>query len=154
MQKKFYLKGYSLIELLIVIAIILFLSAISIPSLMKFLAKTKRSEAYVTLRSLCMAEKAYWIEHGKYSSNLHGPDGISWKPEGKLQYTYGFPGAEGVNYVTGVLAAPGSALSGASVNDKGFVAIAAADIDGDGKFDIVGIDQYGNITLIQDDLQD
>jgi type IV pilus assembly protein PilA len=141
-------KGFSLIELLIVVAIIAFLSAISIPSLYKFLAKSKRSEAYITLRSLYMAERAYWAEHGKYSANLDGSNGIGWKPEGTLQYTYGFPGS----CCVGALKAPASALQNATATDAGFVICAAADIDGDGDYDVLSIDQNGNIAIIKDDL--
>lgn len=141
-------KGYSLIELLIVIAIIAFLSAISIPSFFKFLAKSKRSEAYVTLRSLYMAERAYWVEHGKYASSLDGAQGIGWKPEGALQYTYGFPNS----CVVGNLKAPGSALQNAQAGDTSFIVCAAADIDGDGEYDVLSIDQNGTITIVKDDL--
>jgi len=145
--------GFSLLELLIVIAIIAFLSAISLPSFFKFLAKSKRAEAHMVLRSIYMAEKAYWVEHNKYTTALTGQDSLAWQPEGVLQYTYGFPGAEAANFVTGALKAPGSALQGATASDTGFVACAAADIDGDGKMDLLCIDQTGKITVVQDDLQ-
>lgn len=140
--------GFSLIELLIVIAIVAFLSAISIPSFFKFLAKSKRSEAYVTLRSLYMAERAYWVEHGKYTNMLDGAHGLGWKPEGTLQYTYGFPNS----CVVGALKTPASALQNGSATDAGFTVSAAGDIDGDGAFDVLTIDQNGTITLVTDDL--
>jgi len=77
-------RGFSLIELLVVVAIIAFLSALTIPSLMKFLARSKRSEAMLTLRSLYLAEKAHQMEHGTYSSVIMGNDSqsLGWKPEG------------------------------------------------------------------------
>jgi len=149
MSKK---SGFSLIELLIVIAIVAFLSAISIPSFFKFLAKSKRSEAYVTLRSLYMAERAYWVEHGAYTANLQGANSLGWKPEGQLQYTYGFPGGDGTNNFVGALKAPAGALQNASATETTFTVCAAGDIDGDGKFDVLCIDQNGTITLVNDDL--
>jgi len=147
-------RGFSLIELLIVVAIVAFLSALTIPSLMKFLAKSKRAEAYMTLRALYLAEKAYQLERGTYSAVLIGSpqEAIGWKPEGKLLYTYGFPGADGRSCIVGELKAPGSALQGAGLNDKGFVIAAAGDIDGDGQFDVITIDQNGTITVVVDDL--
>lgn len=153
MRKRACFSGFSLMELLIVIAVIAFLSALSVPSLFKFLAKSKRSEAHMTLRSLAMAEKAYWLEHGKYTSNLSGADGLGWKPEGQLQYSYGFPGGEGAQFFMGALKAPASALQGAQVSDGGFTIMAAGDIDGDGALDVLSIDQNGTITQVQDDLK-
>jgi prepilin-type N-terminal cleavage/methylation domain-containing protein len=148
--------GFSMIELLIVIAIIAFLSALTIPSLMKFLARSKRSEAMLTLRSLYLAEKAYHMEHGSYSPNLmgSGQNSVGWKPEGTLLYTYGFPGAEGTTCLVGELKTSSGALQGARVSDAGFVIAAAGDIDGDGIADVITIDQQGKITIVVDDLKD
>lgn len=155
-------KGFTLIEIMVVIAIIALLSMIGVPSIMRSLAKAKRSEAHINLRSLYTAQKAHWAEHGTYSSALRGPGGIGWQPEGykgggageNFYYTYGFPGAEGINYFTGNLETPGSYLSKAQAGRDGFLAIAAGDIDGDGNPDILAIDQTGKIVVLQDDLAD
>jgi type IV pilus assembly protein PilA len=142
-------------ELMIVIAIIAFLAMIAVPGLMKFLAKAKRTEALVNLRALYMAERAFWAEHGRYTPILAGPGGLGWKPEGSLNYTYGFSnGSEGQSYFTGSLKTPASALQGTSATENSFVIAAAGDIDGDGKPDIVTIDQTGTIKVVQDDLAD
>ena len=58
-------KGFTLIELMIVVAIIAFLSMVAVPSFMRFLAKSKRAEAYVNLHSIYAAQKAFWAENGK-----------------------------------------------------------------------------------------
>jgi prepilin-type N-terminal cleavage/methylation domain-containing protein len=152
--------GFSLIELMIVIAIIAFLAMISVPSFMKFLAKAKRAEAYMQLHSIYAAQKAHWAETGKYSNQLSGQGGIGWKPEGyqgggaqeKFYYTYGFPGSEGQNYFTGKLQTPASNLGKAYADDKGFLAMAAADIYGNGTIDILSVDQNNNIKIEQDGL--
>ncbi len=73
-------KGFSLIELTVVVAIIAFLAMISVPSFMRFLAKTKRAEAYINLRSIHAAERAYWMEHGRYSDMLSGVGGVGVEP--------------------------------------------------------------------------
>lgn len=152
--------AFSLIELMIVVAIIAFLAMIAVPSYQKYVAKAKRAEAYIQLSSLYAAQKAYWAEHGRYSSQLSGQGGIGWKPEGyngggtgeKFYYTYGCGGSEGTSCFTGKLNTSSSHLGRAYADDKGFLAIAAGDIDGDGEPDILSVDQYNNITVVQDDL--
>ncbi len=153
--------GFSLIELMIAIAIIVILTMISVPTFMSFLTKAKRTEAYINLHALYAAQKAYWIQHGTYSTTLTGPGGIGWLPEGyhgggaseSFSYTYGFPGAEGVNYVTGKLGASSSYLESARADKNGFVAVAVADVDNDGKMDILTVNEKNVITVIQDDLE-
>lgn len=154
-------KAFSLIELMIVVAIIGIIAMLSVPSFTRFLAKAKRAEAYVNLGSIYAAQKAYWAEHGRYSNVLNGEEGIGWKPEGYRpgeapthNYTYGFPGAQGKNFFEGKLGANGADLSSARADTNEFVAVAVGDIDGDGKFDILTVDDRNNIRIIQDDLID
>lgn len=154
-------KGFTLIELMIVIAIVAFLSMVSVPTFTKFLAKAKRTEAYMNLNSLYAAQKSYWAEHGSYSNVLNGEGGIGWQPEGykgggtqeHFYYTYGFAnGSEGKHYFTGKLNTPASHLNQAHANQQGFLIVAAGDILGNGKPDIITVDQYNKITIIQDAL--
>ena len=117
-------KGFTLIELMIVVAIIAFLAVVSVPSFNRFLAKSKRAEAYMNLNSIYAAEKAYWAEHGKYSNKLSGPNSVGWQPGGykgggkneKFYYTYGFAGSEGANNFTGKLETPASAMPGSKAD--------------------------------------
>jgi len=130
-------KGFSLIELMVVVAIIGLLAMLAIPSFNRYLAKAKRAEAYLNLSSIYAAQKAHWAEHGTYTAALSGPGGLYWQPEGrgnnqKMYYTY--------------------AISGGNGDQNSFVAQATGDIDGDGKMDILSIDQNNNIVIVQDDL--
>lgn len=152
--------GFTLIELMIVVAIIALLAMISIPSFKNYLARAKRAEAYSMLSSLATAQKVHWTEHGTYASALSGQNSLGWRPQGYSQgqepafyYTYGFPGSEGTNYFVGKFGSDTSGLSQAHADEKGFVAIATGDIDGDGVSDIMRVDQDGKITIIQDDLE-
>lgn len=145
---------------MIVVAIIAFLSLIAVPSFLRYLAKAKRVEAYMNLSALCLAQKAYYAEHGTYSNQLKGAGSIGWSPEGykgggkqeSFQYTYGFPGSEGQNFFTGKLEASASHLVQAYANKDGFLAVAAGDIDGDGIPDILTVDHNNNIVVVQDDV--
>lgn len=142
-------RGFSLIEVMIVIAIIAFFAVLALPNFMNLFAKAKRSEAYIHLRALYMLEKAYFAEHGTYTNKLQGADSLNWKPEGSVNYTYGFPGSA----VVGALGAPAGALQGASVSEKGFTLAAAGDIDNDGDIDVLTINDKGEIKIVKDDLQ-
>lgn len=152
--------GFTLIELMVVVAIIAVLTMLAVPSFTTFIAKAKRTEAYTNLHALYAAQKAYWAEHGTYTTQLAGSDGLGWKPTGyrgggaqeKFYYTYGTPGSEGVHYFTGKLLAPSSALSAGHANKDSFLMVAAGDIDGDGNLDILTIDQDNNVTIVQNDL--
>jgi prepilin-type N-terminal cleavage/methylation domain-containing protein len=149
--------AFTLIELMIVVAIIALLAMIAIPNFKRYIARAKRAEAYALLSSLAMAEKTYWAEHGAYSSTLLGSGGIGWKPEGygggkptTLYYSYGFAGSDGTNYIKGSLGAP---VSQGHADKDSFEAFAVGDIDGDGEVDILKVDESGQITIVQDDLQ-
>ena len=52
--------GFTLVELMIVVAIIGILASIAIPSFRVYQWKAKRSEAYANLGALAMSQKAYF----------------------------------------------------------------------------------------------
>ncbi len=146
-------EGFTMIELMIVVAIIAFLSILSIPSLMKVLAKAKRTEAYLYLRTLAQAQKVYYAEQGAYTKKLSGADSIGWKPDGSHTYTYGFSGTEeGVGHFIGTSEAASSALKGSQVRSHSFVIVAAGKIYGE-RPDLLSIDQTGTIKLVYDSLK-
>jgi type IV pilus assembly protein PilA len=60
-------KGFTLIELMIVVAIIGILSAIAIPNFMKFQCRAKQSESKTLLAGVFTAEIAYFGEYSRYS---------------------------------------------------------------------------------------
>lgn len=143
------MRGFSLIELTIVVALIVLLSMIATPYLFNFLAKGRRAEAYVMLRSLYLAEKSYWADHGSYVADL-GPSGLNWAAEGSPYYSYGF--GEGVRGTQGSSRGSRAELSRGYANAQGFKAIAVADLKGNGKQDILSIDERGIVKIEQDGL--
>jgi prepilin-type N-terminal cleavage/methylation domain-containing protein len=143
------MRGFSLIELTIVVALIVILSMIATPYLFTALAKGRRAEAYVLLRSLYLAEKSYWAERGAYTPDLSAA-GLNWKPEGTPYYSYGF--GEGVRGTVGASSGARAELRRGYADGKGFKAIAAADIRGNGKQDVLSIDHKGVVVIEQDGL--
>ena len=73
-------RGFSLIELLIVVAIILIIAAIAIPSLLRSRIAANDSAAAATIRTLNTAQLTYLSSYPKngYSSSLRhlGPNGL------------------------------------------------------------------------------
>lgn len=80
-------KGFSLIELMIVVAIIGVLAAIAVPNFQRFQAKAKQSEAKSSLAGIYTAEKAFAAEWSSYDSSFTQ---IGYRPEGTFRYNAGF----------------------------------------------------------------
>jgi prepilin-type N-terminal cleavage/methylation domain-containing protein len=74
-------KGFTLIELMIVVAIIGILAAIAIPNFMNYQCKAKQSEAKSSLGSIRVAQEAYFAEHDTYSTDKNAI-GFATKGEG------------------------------------------------------------------------
>ncbi len=76
-------KGFSLIELMVVVGIIGILAAVAVPNLLKFQAKAKQSNAKTELSALYGTEKAYMVEYNTYTPNFmalgYAPDGVPAK---------------------------------------------------------------------------
>ena len=123
--------GFTLIELMIVVAIIGILAAIAIPNFLRFQLKAKSSEGKTNLAAIRTAEQSYYSEFGVYVSANASPmtiaqnaktaftntdgtdmgfDQLGWSPEGQVFFSY-------------AVAADGN----------GYTASAHADIDANGE---------------------
>jgi type IV pilus assembly protein PilA len=63
-------QGFSLIELLIVVAIILIIAAIAIPNLLRAKMSANEASAVATMRTLNTSAVAYSTTYGAYPTNL------------------------------------------------------------------------------------
>jgi len=135
--------GFTLIEIMIAVAIIGTLAAIAIPGYTIFQARSRRSEAYMNTFAIIQTADSYYAEYQSYPASIAPmPGGIAaivgiqkrpwdaasqlaysalgWGPEGSVFYDYGITGTDVEACGT---CAPGTCLTVAAYGD----------VDGDGK---------------------
>jgi len=83
-------KGFTLIELMIVVAIIGILAAIAIPNFLRYQAKAKQSEAKTNLGGIYVSEITYKSENDTFTGTVTDLD---WAASGSTRYAYTVPGA-------------------------------------------------------------
>lgn len=78
-------RAFTLIELMIVVAIIGLLAALAIPNFMKFQARSRQAEVRSGLRAVFTAQKSYYGNQQTYYDEF---DVIGFEPEGGNRYQY------------------------------------------------------------------
>lgn len=145
--------GFTLIELMIVVAIVGVLSAVAIPSFRSYVLRSRTSEAVTFLGEIRQRQEAYRAEFGQYCSVSAAPgsppesgtwapatlptggDKVSWTATGGWTQLGAAPdGPVAFQYRT-TAGPPGTTpgISGYDGTDFWFVAQARADLDADGE---------------------
>lgn len=79
-------KGFSLVELMVVVAIIGILAAIAVPNVNKYMLKSRQGEAKTNLAAIYTAQKSFYTEYTTYATDFK----FGFRPEGQVRYNVGF----------------------------------------------------------------
>ena len=70
------MRGFSLIELMVVIGVVAILSAIALGAYRQYMVRTNRTDGTMVLLKLQAAEEKYFLQNNTYTASL-GTDGIA-----------------------------------------------------------------------------
>lgn len=131
-------KGFTLIELMIVVAIIGILATIAIPNFLEYQAKSKQSEAKVNLGAIGTCAVAYFGEYNSYKpvdasgadippADDRGDNPLAWTVTGNTRYSYYYDGQVYYAATVGVGANPADGAA-SFANQTGFMTVASGDV--------------------------
>jgi len=138
-------RGFSLAELMIVVAIIGILAVIAIPNFLSYQARAKQSEAKTNLAAIHASEMAYFAEKNAYVDDFNA---IGFSVTGSSQLYYYELGKSS----SGTLPSGCTASTLDKVSKTGFTAVATANIDGDPTCDVWTIDEKKTLVNVTNDV--
>jgi type IV pilus assembly protein PilA len=140
-------RAFTLIELMIVVAIIGILAAIAIPNFMRFQARSKQAEAKQNLKGIYTAKKSHYAGFNTYACGT-----CNYSIEGTPNYSYYFVNdtATHTGSVGCAMDMPGAVGQGVDA----FTAAAAANLDSDTVCDVWDIEVNGQLQVGPNDVDD
>lgn len=81
-------KGFSAVELMILLAIIGILTVIALPDYYQFSFRARQSEAKTNLGSIFTSQVGYYGEYNGYAGGSNCFKDLEWEPEGDSRYNY------------------------------------------------------------------
>jgi len=78
MNNKSRQQGFTLIELMITVAIIGILSSVAVPSYMSYVTKSKRTEAKTEVLRIAQLQESYYVQNLSYAKKLNGTGGLGF----------------------------------------------------------------------------
>lgn len=146
-------RGFTLIELMVVVAIVGILAAVAVPSFTKYIRKSKTVEAAMSVRKIYDGECAYYMADKSARSGIvvshqfvsAGPS-PSTAPRGfKVAANWETPGWQSLQFGTDSMVLYSyTAVSAGVRNSSSFTARAEGDLDGDGVTSL--FERVGSIT--------
>lgn len=89
--KHHYRKGFTLVELLVVVVVLGTLAAIALLRYPSVIEKTRAAKAWFTLADIIRAEKVYYLENNSYTTTLTNLDIYDTDPStADIDFNYGF----------------------------------------------------------------
>jgi type IV pilus assembly protein PilA len=93
-MKKLNQRGFTLVELMVVVAIIGILVSVAIPQYQKYQARARQTEAKITLGSIYTAETSFAVENNSFTSCISN---IGVAPSGQtIYYIAGYSATSGL----------------------------------------------------------
>ena len=129
--------GFTLIELMIVVAIIGILAALAIPNFIRFQLRAKAGEGKTNLKAISVAQEGYFSEFSVYVASAAEPVVLP----GNVKTRWGLIDCGGVNM------GHGFCITGFAPEGEVFYqyAVAVADTDGNGAADVYTADAQSDI---------
>ena len=123
-------RGFSLIEIMIVVVIIGILATLGYPRLQRYLVSSRQTEAKTNMMAIYSAQKIYFASNQKYADSLNQL-GVEVAAGDEARYTYSL-----------------------TADDDSFTATATGNIDDDETVDTWTIDQEKNLINAENDVTD